>query len=97
MSCSQRVTFLCPLEFLLPGGRSWQRPEKALRTDGVHSGDNVKPGSSTKETLSEAVKILKFKYCKAAIDKHKMDQAIIFCRTKVDCDNLEQYLMAQGT
>lgn len=25
-----------------------------------------------------------------------MDQAIIFCRTKIDCDNLEQYFMQQG-
>jgi ATP-dependent RNA helicase DDX1 len=25
-----------------------------------------------------------------------MDQAIIFCRTKVDCDNVEQYLLELG-
>lgn len=23
-------------------------------------------------------------------------QALIFCRTKIDCDNLEQYLLAKG-
>lgn len=26
-----------------------------------------------------------------AINEHKMDRAIIFCRTKLDCDNLEKY------
>ncbi|KAI4801683.1 hypothetical protein KUCAC02_019561 [Chaenocephalus aceratus] len=25
-----------------------------------------------------------------------MDQAIIFCRTKIDCDNMEQYFIQQG-
>lgn len=44
------------------------------------------------ETLSEAVKILKGEYCIRAIKEHNMDRAIIFCRTKLDCDNLERYL-----
>ena len=48
------------------------------------------------ETLSEAVKILKLDYLVRAINQHKMDQAIIFCRTKLDCDNAEQYLTALG-
>ena len=46
--------------------------------------------------LSEAVKWLKGEYCVKAILEHKMDQAIIFCRTKVDCDNLESYLNSIG-
>ena len=46
--------------------------------------------------LSEAVKILKAEYTVAAIREHRMDRAIIFCRTKVDCDNLEHYLNAIG-
>ena len=45
---------------------------------------------------SEAVKVLKGEYAVRAIKEHKMDQAIIFCRTKIDCDNLEQYFMQQG-
>lgn len=45
---------------------------------------------------SEAIKILKGEYAVRAIKEHKMDQAIIFCRTKIDCDNLEQYFMQQG-
>lgn len=46
--------------------------------------------------LSEAVKILKGEYTIRAIDTHNMDKAIIFCRTKVDCDNMENYLNDAG-
>lgn len=60
-------------------------------TDGVHYNDNVRPGNNTPETFSEAVKILKGEYCIKAIREHKMERAIIFCRTKIDCDNLEKY------
>ena len=45
---------------------------------------------------SEAIKILKAEYLLRAIIEHKMDQAIIFCRTKLDCDNMERYLIAKG-
>ena len=46
--------------------------------------------------LSEAVKMLKGEYTVRAIDQHKMDKAIIFCRTKLDCDNMEHYLNKRG-
>jgi ATP-dependent RNA helicase DDX1 len=71
--------------------RSWQNLHKHIMTDGVHAQDDVRPGNNSPETLSEAVKMLKGEYCVRAIDQHKMDRAIIFCRTKVDCDNLEKY------
>jgi len=48
------------------------------------------------EMLSEAVKLLKGEYTVRAIQEHKMDKAIIFCRTKVDCDNMENYLISRG-
>ena len=48
------------------------------------------------EMKSEAVKILKAEYLLKAIVEHKMDQAIIFCRTKLDCDHTEQYLINKG-
>ena len=48
------------------------------------------------ESLSEAVKVLKAEYLVKAISTLKMDQAIIFCRTKLDCDNVENYLMSLG-
>lgn len=38
------------------------------------------------------MKILKGEYCIRAIKEHNMDRALIFCRTKLDCDNLERYL-----
>lgn len=48
------------------------------------------------EMLSEAVKLLKGEYCVRAINELNMDYAIIFCRTKIDCDNLESYLNSIG-
>nr|AAC47309.1 DEAD-box protein [Drosophila melanogaster] len=71
---------------------TWQSLRQPIGTDGVHDRDNVHPGNHSKETLSQAVKLLKGEYCVHAIDKHNMDRAIIFCRTKQDCDNLERFL-----
>ncbi len=48
---------------------------------------------SSRESMSEAVKMLKGEYCLAAIRAHKMDYGLIFCRTKLDCDNMERFLM----
>ena len=48
------------------------------------------------EMLSEAIKILKGEYTVRAIKQNNMDKAIIFCRTKVDCDNMEEYLLKAG-
>ncbi|XP_044735811.1 ATP-dependent RNA helicase Ddx1 isoform X2 [Chrysoperla carnea] len=75
---------------------SWKNLRRHIQTDGVHSQDDVRPGNNTAETLSEAVKMLKGEYCVRAIEKHRMEKAIIFCRTKVDCDNLERYLKQIG-
>jgi ATP-dependent RNA helicase DDX1 len=75
---------------------SWHNLRQQVTTDGVHSKDNVRPNSNTPETFSEAVKILKGEYCVKAIDNLRMDHAIIFCRTKQDCDNLEDYLKMRG-
>ena len=40
--------------------------------------------------------MLKAEYCVKAIDTHNVDKAIIFCRTKLDCDNLENYFHLIG-
>lgn len=72
--------------------RLWHNMRRRIQTDGVHAKDGVNPSSTTPETLSEAIKLLKGEYTVRAIDEHKMDRAIIFCRTKLDCDNLERYL-----
>lgn len=76
---------------------SWKNLRQHVQTDGVHANDNVRPGNNTPETLSEAVKMLKGEYCVRAIREHKMDRAIIFCRTKIDCDNLEKYFKQVGS
>ncbi|EDO47287.1 predicted protein [Nematostella vectensis] len=75
---------------------SWVNLKKKVKTDGIHAKDNIKPNSQSPESLSEAVKILKAEYLVKAIDEHKMDSGIIFCRTKLDCDNIEQYLLSLG-
>lgn len=75
---------------------SWTSLQQRVQTDMVHVQDGVRPGSDTPETMSEAVKLLKAEYCVRAINRHKMDRALIFCRTKLDCDNLERYLTQLG-
>ena len=49
------------------------------------------------EMMSEAIKLLKAEYCRRAIEKYKMDKALIFCRTKIDCDNLEDYFKSNNS
>lgn len=75
---------------------SWHKLSRKIQTDGIHADDDTRPGRRSPEALSEAVKILKAEYLMAAIEEHKMDQAILFCRTKLDCDNLEHYLCSRG-
>ncbi|KAJ8270631.1 hypothetical protein GJAV_G00117380 [Gymnothorax javanicus] len=77
--------------------RLWEKlGRNHIQTDEVHAKDNTRPGANSPEMWSEAIKILKGEYVVRAIKEHKMDQAIIFCRTKIDCDNLEQYFIKQG-
>jgi len=80
--------------------KSWIRlrsqPNKSIQTDGIHINDQIRPGTDAPETLSEGVKVLKAEYVLRAINAHKMDQCIIFCRTKLDCDNMEKFLAPRG-
>ncbi|KAL5290459.1 DDX1 family protein [Megaselia abdita] len=75
---------------------SWGNLNRRIQTDGVHQRDNVGPRNESPETFSEGIKILKGEYCVKAIDEHKMDRALLFCRTKLDCDNLERYLKSKN-
>jgi len=75
---------------------SWKGLREKVATDGIHYEDNISPNSTTPETLSEAIKVLKAEYLIKAIREHKMDQGIIFCRTKLDCDNMEKYMNLKG-
>jgi len=54
------------------------------------------PSSSTRESLSQGVKLLKLAKLKELIDVHDMQLCMIFCRTNFDVDNLEQYLTSLG-
>ncbi|CAG0887653.1 unnamed protein product [Cyprideis torosa] len=74
----------------------WSDMRQHVQTDGVHARDDVRPGKTNPETLSEAVKLLKGEYVVRAIKEHKMDRALVFCRTKLDCDNLERYFTKLG-
>ncbi|KAF0764056.1 ATP-dependent RNA helicase Ddx1 [Aphis craccivora] len=75
---------------------SWTCLKNPIPTDGVHDRDNIR-ALNTSEALSQGVKLLKGEYCIKAINKHKMDKALIFCRTKLDCDNLEKYFKQLGS
>ncbi|KAH9388947.1 ATP-dependent RNA helicase ddx1 [Tyrophagus putrescentiae] len=70
---------------------SWRSLQTRITTDGVHEKDRWNVEDPNAEGLSEAIKLLKGEYVVKAIDKLAIDNAIIFCRTKVDCDNLEAY------
>lgn len=74
--------------------RMWIRlkPNERIQTDGIHYNDEIRPGSDYPETISEGTKILKAEYVLKAMRQHNMDQGIVFCRTKLDCDNLEKFL-----
>ncbi|GAB1597636.1 ATP-dependent RNA helicase DDX1-like [Argonauta hians] len=73
----------------------WKNMKFHIQTDGVHYKDNHSNLSSP-EMMSEAVKILKGEYTINAIEEHNIDRGLIFCRTKLDCDNMEKYLMDRG-
>jgi ATP-dependent RNA helicase DDX1 len=69
----------------------------------VHARDGVKPGGAggagaplTNVEASEGIKLLKPRMLVSLIDSLQMTQAILFCRTNVDCDNLEAFLTAVG-
>eukprot|EP00494_Astrolonche_serrata_P033549 UN33818 len=76
---------------------SWTKRVDGLKTDGVHLKDNVNPrGKMSKETISEGIKRLKLLLLKDVIDAFQMEMALIFCRTRVDCDNCFQFLTSLG-
>lgn len=75
---------------------TWKSLKTSIQTDGVHKSSDLNFNQPSAETLSEAVKLIKGELVVQAINKFNMDQGIIFCRTKVDCDNLERYLNKIG-
>jgi ATP-dependent RNA helicase DDX1 len=81
---------------------SWQAaPDRApgYTTDGVHDRLTTVAGgkkSLSPEEASEGVKRLKQRMLLSVIESLRMDQCLIFCRTNLDCDNLEAFLTSAG-
>lgn len=79
--------------------RSWAGRKADLSlTDGVHAetADQVARGLVNADTLSCGVKLLKPQALLRVIDAFQMSQCMVFCRTQVDCDNLEALLVREG-
>ena len=77
--------------------RTWLQSEPRVDTDGVHVVDPpLAPTSASKEAWSEAVKRLKPRLLVRLLDSLKAEQALVFCRTNHDCDNLERFLNRVG-
>ncbi|KAM9960427.1 hypothetical protein ACTFIW_009567 [Dictyostelium discoideum] len=77
----------------------WRNSENPLRirTDGVHASDVQQFGKLKEpEQKSEAIKLLKAQLLLKCIQSFKMDQAIIFARTRLDCDHIHQFLKDAG-
>jgi len=72
--------------------RTWLQSEPHVWTDGCHALLKLGPDSKSDEAMSEAIKRLKPRLLQRIIDRLDMDQAIVFCRTNHDCDNLENFL-----
>uniref|UniRef100_A0A8C7KAR9 ATP-dependent RNA helicase n=1 Tax=Oncorhynchus kisutch TaxID=8019 RepID=A0A8C7KAR9_ONCKI len=76
--------------------RSWERLDRKNHILVSLGSERLEAHPGQSGMWSEAIKILKGEYTIRAIREHNMDQAIIFCRTKIDCDNMEQYFIVQG-
>lgn len=78
--------------------KTWLQSEPRVWTDNAHLFDpEPGPSSKTQEAWSEAVKRLKPRLLQRLIDALDMQQALIFCRTNFDCDNLEKFLNCLGS
>ena len=68
-------------------------PDIKAITDGVHSPTDVQ---SQMNSISQNIKELKYHVLLGILNKHRMPQAMIFCRTNLDCDNLKLFLSECG-
>ena len=79
------------------GDMRWaDAPGGSVPTDKVHENDQLGKGVRTAEGWSEGVKRLKPLVLLQVVERLQMTQCLVFCRTNLDCDNLEAYLHAVG-
>ena len=77
--------------------KSWLQRKPEVATDGCHLFDeDLRPHSTSREAMSEAVKRLKPRMLQRVIDAFEMEQVLVFCRTNFDCDNVERFLNGLG-
>lgn len=76
--------------------RSWLQSSPPVFTDNLHMYDTVGTNVDTAENWSEGTKKLKQRMLQRVVDTLQMEQALIFCRTNFDCDNLEKFLNFLG-
>eukprot|EP01059_Diplonema_ambulator_P018938 TRINITY_DN3163_c0_g2_i1.p1 TRINITY_DN3163_c0_g2~~TRINITY_DN3163_c0_g2_i1.p1 ORF type:complete len:814 (+),score=320.67 TRINITY_DN3163_c0_g2_i1:36-2444(+) len=73
-----------------------------IETDGVHIAgqdqDSAGPDPANRMSCrnSYRIKLLKPEILMKVIDAYKMEQCLIFCRTRDDCDHLSAYLNTKG-
>ncbi|PHJ22345.1 atp-dependent rna helicase ddx1 [Cystoisospora suis] len=65
------------------------------QTDGVHPRSSSLPKQSP-QYASQRIKEVKPHLVVALADAFKMETCLVFCRTNLDCDNLEQFLTHLG-
>ncbi|EZG68162.1 putative ATP-dependent RNA helicase [Gregarina niphandrodes] len=65
-------------------------------TDGVHANEAARFSGSPEGKKSQINKSLKPRIAVAIADTLKMPSCLIFCRTNVDCTNMETYLNSLG-
>jgi ATP-dependent RNA helicase DDX1 len=65
-------------------------PSRLPGTDQVHLKTNIEADDAA--SLSQRVKLAKPVFCLRLIELFQMDQAMIFCRTQLDCDLLHQFM-----
>lgn len=71
------------------------------KSDAIHCGGNLDCSVdwaklSPEEAQSEKIKLLKPHILIDLLERFKMDSVLVFCRTNLDCDLLEQFLRSVG-
>ncbi|XP_053991024.1 ATP-dependent RNA helicase DDX1-like [Hylaeus volcanicus] len=68
-------------------------PHIAPPTDNIHSYHDASIQLSKEEIASQTIKLRKPQIAVAIANALQMDNCLIFCRTNLDCDNFEHYLI----